>query len=597
MNDPMTAQLNDLMNNKMIRNYIKSAWRSLLRNKSYAAINVTGLAIGIAACLLIFLIVTFETSFDNFHAKKDQIYRVITANHGPGGISYDGGVPLPTSEGLRLDFPQLKHVAAIFQDDGSHFTIGDDSHKGKQAKVFKEDDAYLVEPQFFDMFDFAWLAGNKKTALVEPNTVVLTKSEADKFFGDWHNAVGKIIKLEKTVALKVTGILADPPANTDFHLKVVMSYASMKVKANGLYYGNLKDWVSVFGGHYCFIVLPQELSSAQFNNELAAFVKKHKPAEYVKNGMILQPLSDMHYNTEIQAFHSEGFSHELIDAISLIGLFLLVIACVNFVNLATAQAVNRSKEVGIRKVLGSGREQLITQFICETFIIALFAVFIGIFVAYLALPPLNKLLGTQLNSAFLTDPTVLFFLAALLTGVTILAGFYPAMVLSGFNPITALKNKLSAGKNSGVTLRRALVVLQFCIAQVLVIGTLVIISQMNYFKNRSLGFAKDAVINVPFPNDSVSLTRINTLRDELLQQPGIKDVSYSFASPSDNNGWSSDLKYDNSTKKTDFNSSLIWADNNYFNLYKIQFVAGGPYRKSDTVNQYVVNETGYWQIH
>ena len=572
----------------MIKNYFKTAWRNLVRNKSYATINVVGLAIGIAACLLIFLIVRFETSFDNFHTKKNQIYRVITVNHGPEGINLAGSVPMPTAEGLRIDYPQIKNVATIFQDGDSHFTVGDVS--SRNAKIFKEDDAYITEPQFFDIFDFKWLIGDKN-ALTEPNSIVLTRDEANKFFGDWHNAVGKFVLLERKINFKVTGILENPPVNTDFPFKIMMSYSSMKVKANDMYFGNQTDWVSVFGGHYVFIVLPSALSVNQFNADLTALVKKHKPAEYVKDGMQLQPLNDMHYNTDIEIFHYDGFSHILIDAISLIGLFLLIIACVNFINLATAQAVNRSKEVGIRKVLGSNRQQLILQFICETLIITLFAITIAIIIAYLTVPFLNTLLNIKISTSFLMIPVVLLFLVATLLAVTFFAGFYPAMVLSGFNPIAALKNKRSSGRTSGVNLRRALVVLQFCIAQVLVIGTLVIISQMDYFRSKSLGFAKDAVINVPLPNDSISLTRINALRDELLQQPGVKEVSYSFASPSDNNGWNTDLKFNNSPKKTDFNSSLIWADANYFNLYKMQFVAGGPYDKADSITKYVVNET------
>jgi len=574
----------------MIKNYFKTAWRNLVRNKSYAAINIVGLAIGIAACLLIFVLVSFETSFDNFHPNKEKIYRVVSVAHSLEGVSIQGSVPLPTAEGLRMDFPELKQVATIFQDAGSHFTIGDDS-QGRAAKIFKEDDAYLAEPQFFDIFKFGWLAGDKKTALIEPNSVVLTRDEADKFFGNWKDAMGKTIKLEKKASFKVTGILGNPPENTDFHLKVVMSYSSMKIKANDLEFDNLHDWVSIFGGHYVFIVLPNGLSVDRFNADLTAFVKKHKPADYAKDGMQLQALADMHYDTKVELFHNDGFSHQLIDIISLIGLFLLIIACVNFINLATAQAVNRSKEVGIRKVLGSNRKQLIMQFICETLIIALFAIIIAACISWFALPYLNKLLALHLNSSFLLTPSTILFIAGTLVGVTLLAGFYPAIVLSGFNPIAALKNKLSSGRSNGVSLRRALVVFQFCIAQVLVIGTLVIISQMDYFKNRSLGYAKDAVINVPFPNDSIGHTKMNTLRDELLQQPGVKDVSYSFASPTDNMGWNTDLKYNNSPKKTDFYVSLIWADANYFSLYKMKFIAGGPYVKSDTLTQYVVNET------
>jgi putative ABC transport system permease protein len=573
----------------MIRNYIKTAWRNLLRNKSYATINIIGLAIGIAACTLIFLIVQFETSFDNFHSKKDHIYRVTTAFHNPDGIHLASGTPLPLSEGLRIDFPQLKQVSAIMQNDGSHYSIGNSS-KGESVKKFKEDWAYYVEPQFFEIFDFGWLAGDKKTALSEPFSVVLSQDEADKFFGNWHDAMGKIIRYENKTDLKVTGIIKNTPANTDMPLKLLVSFATMRVKGSD-YFGNLHDWVSTFGDLNCYIILPDNMSVAQFNQNLKAFVKKHKPADYVKDGLQLQPLKDMHYNTEVNVYSGHPFSKQLINVISLIGIFLLLIACVNFINLATAQAVNRSKEVGIRKVLGSNRNQLIFQFISETLIITLFAVVLAIGIAEVTLPMLNKLLEIQLSSSFLADPVIILFLVCTIICVTLLSGFYPALVLSGFNPIEALKNKIKAGKASGISLRRTLVVVQFCIAQILVIGTLVIIYQMNYFRNKSLGFDKDAIITVPFPGDSASRAKINTLKDQLLQQPGIKDVSFSFASPSDNNGWSSDFKYNNAPKQTNFSANLKWADAEYFKLYNLQFVAGQAYTKGDTIHGWVVNET------
>ncbi len=573
----------------MIKNYIKTAWRNLMRNKSYAAINIVGLAIGIAACMLIFLIIQFETSFDNFHPKKDHIYRVVTAFNSPGGVHLSSGVPLPIADGLRIDFPQLKEVAAILQNDGSHYSVGNNSN-GQTVKKFKEDQAYYAEPQFFNVFNFGWLAGDKKTALSEPNTVVLAQEEAEKFFGDWHNAIGKTIRYENKTDLKVTGILKNSPPNTDFPIKLVVSYATLKEKGSD-HYGNIHDWVSTFGDHYCFVVLPDNASVGQFNKNLIAFVKKHKPVEYIKDGLQLQALKDMHYNTEVNIFSYHPFSKQLINALSLIGLFLLIIACVNFVNLATAQAVNRSKEVGIRKVLGSSRSQLVLQFISETLIITVFAVVLAIGIAELTLPMLNKLLEIKLSTSFLADPVLLLFLLGVIISVTLLSGGYPAIVLSGFSPIAALKNKVAAGRNSGISLRRALVVLQFCIAQVLVIGTLVIIYQMDFFRNKSLGFDKEAILTVPFPGDSVSKTKLDALRNQLLQQPGVKDVSYSFTSPSDNSGWTSDFKFNNSTKRTDFGASLKWADASYFNLYKLQFVAGQPYAKSDTVHGYVVNET------
>ena len=381
----------------MIKNYIKTAWRSLLRNKSYTAINIIGLAIGIAACLLIFLVIHFETSFDNFHSKKDRIYRVVSASKTPAGFSLGSGVPLPTANGLRTDF-QIKDIAAIFRY-GGHYTVGNNSN-GQAVKKFKEDDAYYTEPQFFNLFDFAWLAGDKKTALSEPNTAVLTRSEANKFFGNWHDAIGKVVRYENKTDLRVTGILEDVPANSDFPLKIVVSYATTQQKTSD-FYGNIKDWVSTFGSHYVFMVLPGNMNVSQFNKDLAAFTLKHKPAAYNKQGYQLQALSDMHYNTEVSVFTFHTFGKELISALGLIGSFLLIIACVNFINLATAQAVNRSKEVGIRKVLGSNRKQLISQFISETLIITLCAVVLAIGIAEATLPALNNLLQIKLGGNFL----------------------------------------------------------------------------------------------------------------------------------------------------------------------------------------------------
>ena len=359
-----------LNRNFMFRNYFKTAWRNLLRNKNYTAINVTGLAIGIAACLLIFLVVQYETSFDNFHVNKDRIYRVVTVSHGPDGVTIGSGTQLPLADGLRLDFPELTHVSSIMLNDGSNYSIGN-------TKKFKADSAYYADPQFFQIFDFKWLAGDKKTALAGPNAVVLTRGEADKFFGDWHTAIGKTIKYANKRDFKVTGIIENTPANTDFPMKVVMSWITLVEKGGDLS-GNSQDWISTFSDRNTYIVLPVGMSEKRFNGELESFAKKHIPPPYNKTSSLqLQALEDMHYNTQVDVYGGHPFSKQLINVISLIGLFLLIIACVNFINLATAQAVNRSKEVGIRKVLGSNRYQLVLQFISETLLITLFAIIIA----------------------------------------------------------------------------------------------------------------------------------------------------------------------------------------------------------------------------
>jgi len=567
----------------MIKNYFKTAWRSLLRNKSYTAINVAGLSVGIAACLLIFLVIRFETSFDDFHKKKDHIYRVVTVLKTPQGAGYVAGVPMPTAAELRVDYPKLLAASILKTDD--ILTVSENGPKG--VKKFGEDGVYFVEPQFFKVFDYDWMAGDKNTALNEPNTVVLTQNEAEKYFDNWRDAVGKTIKYENDNNLKVTGILKNMPANTDMDLRVVISYSTLP-------YTRFKNAFNDAGGiitsHYCFVVLPDNITVSDFNNNLAAFAKKYKPASRASDRLILQPLNEIHYDSRFGVFSGKTFSKELISALGLIGLFLLIIACVNFINIATAQAVNRSKEVGIRKVLGSNRKQLVFQFITETFIVTLFAVGLAICLSSVALPLLNQLLEIKLSQAFLADRIVVVFLTGLVLGVTFLSGFYPAIVLSAFNPITALKSKIAANNPRGISLRRGLVVLQFCLAQVFVIGTLVIICQMDFFKNYSLGFDKDAVINVPIPGDSVSHSRLNALQNQLLQQPGVKDISLSFSSPSDDYYTDNFFKYNNSVKKTDFLTRFEWADADYFKLYNLKFIAGRPYEKSEAIRGYVVNE-------
>ncbi|TMI90827.1 MAG: FtsX-like permease family protein [Bacteroidetes bacterium] len=568
----------------MFKNYFKTALRNLKRNKSYAMINVLGLAVGIAASLLIFLIIQFETSFDNFHKKKNSIYRLGTQFHNQDGIGYSDGVSFPTGPALRIDFPQIKEVASIFRN-GGQITVEDGSAR---LKKLNEDNFYYAEPEFFKMFDFGWLAGNPQACLKDPHSVVLTQATAEKYFGDWKTAMGKTIKYENKTLYKITGILKNPPPNTDFPLSVVASYSALQ---NTYIKDNLNDWVSTFGGAYTFVVLPPEFSPSKFNAQLIGFAKKHKPAEYSKDACVAQPLSEIHYDDRFGNYSNHTFSHSLITALALIGIFLILIACVNFINLATAQAVNRSREVGVRKVLGSNRSQLALQFLGETALITIAAVIIAVVVAESALPFLNKLLETRMSMNFIFDPWLVLFVIVVAILVTFLSGLYPAVILSGFNPITALKSKITSKMVGGISLRRALVVLQFAIAQVLIIGMLIVVSQMNFFRNASLGFDKAAIITVPLPGDSTSKTKIDYMRNQLLANKNILKASFSFKSPSAEGNWNSDFKFDHSSKNTDFSANLKWADPDYFKTYNLQFVAGRPYYPSDTVREFVVNET------
>lgn len=567
----------------MISNYFKTAFRNLLRNKSYTAINVAGLSLGIAACLLVFLVLRFELSFDDFHERKDRIYRVVTISKGePAATGYSMGVAYPVPGGLRTDFPQLEKVAAL-RNAAPLITVPQDGGVGE--KKFKEEDGvYFAEPALFEILHFEWLQGSAQTSLSAPGNVVLTKSIAEKYFGSWQAAIGKTIRYDNQQLLKITGILKDIPVNSDFPLKVVMSYETLQQP------WMMNDWVSTNGGNTCFVVLPPNMSAAHFNNMLLAFVKRHKPAEYVTEELALQPLSDIHFDARFGNFN-HVFSRQMITTMTLIGIFLLIIACVNFINLATAQAVNRSREVGVRKVLGSNRYQLTLQFMGETFLITIFALLLALFIAWLALPLMNQLLGININRQAYYTPGLLPFMAALVIVVTLLSGFYPALVLSGFNPVTALKGRITARMVGGLSLRRGLVILQFIVAQVLIISMLVVMDQVKHFNETFLGFNKEAIITTTVPGDSASRQKMDFVRNRLLQESGVENVSFSFTPPSSDGGWFSDFSFDGATGRSAFSANLKFADAAFFKTYNMQLVAGDIYPVSDTFNGFVVNET------
>jgi putative ABC transport system permease protein len=569
----------------MLKNYLKIAFRNLLRNRSNTFINILGLSIGIAACMLIFLLIRFENSFDTFHKNGDRIYRLVSVFNSSTGTRYSGAVPFPVADGLRLEYPSLEKVASIYQAYGQ-VTLLDGKNKGE--KFEEENGVFYAEPQFFDLFNFGWLQGDQKSVLTEPNSVALTKEYAEKYYGHWQNAIGKTIEFNNKYIFKVTGILRNVPENSDFPLKIVFSFSSLKqtpIKRT------LSDWVTTYANYNCYVLFPAGLKADSFDSFLTTFVKNHKPPEYQKEEIRVQPLSDIHFDSRFDNFGHNVFSRELITALTLIGIFLLVIACVNFINLSTAQAINRSREVGVRKVLGSSRLQLGVQFISETFLITLFAILLAIMISETVIKYLNELLKLNLYINIFGDPGLVVLLLFLTLAITILSGFYPALVISGFNSVSVLKNKITIKTIGGISLRRGLVILQFAIAQVMIIAMLVVVSQMNYFKNAPLGFDKESIVQVPFPEDSVSVSKAPTLKNRLLQIAGIKNVSLSAFSPIDDSHWNSDFNFDNSPTPTDFNADLKWADSDYFKTYNLQFVAGMPFRESDSAKGFVVNET------
>ena len=570
----------------MFKNYFKTAFRNLTRNKNYTIINISGLAIGIAVCMMIFIIIQFHSSFDNFHKNKNNIYRVLTEyHHADSKDIFNGkGVPFGLPQGIKTTFPQIKQVAMVLADHDDQVVIL--NRNNETVKKFKEENGvFCTSPSFFRVFDFPLLAGSYET-LKDPNNVLLTKETAEKYYGDWKGAIGKTIKLNNTDVLKVTGILATIPANTDFQLKLVVSYGTGATKD----LLNSTDYDGTSSSFGCYILLPQNVSPSGFDKQLRAYAAKVKTAGN-KDLQTIQPLRDVHYDTQARSYSNKTISHTLISILWLIASFILLIACVNFINLSTAQAVNRAKEVGVRKVLGSNKWQLRFQFITETFLIVLASIFISLIIVSLLSPYINKILELSLNISFANALSILIFLFIITVAVTLLAGFYPSVVLSGFNPINALKSKLTAKSSKGISLRRGLVVFQFIIAQSLIIGTLIILKQMNFFTSQPLGFDKDAIVNIPLPTDSIGNSKLSYLKQQLKDVNGIERVSFNSNTPvEDNNDSWTMFNFNHAIKQVDFYSIIKMADNDYVPVYKLPLIAGRNIEASDTMREVLVNE-------
>jgi putative ABC transport system permease protein len=437
-----------------------------------------------------------------------------------------------------------------------------------------------------DIFDFPWLAGDPATALKDPNAAVLSRETAEKYFGSWQAAMGRSIKLNNKDVIKINGVLATIPSNTDFQLKVVISFGT------GFTADALKstDWASTSSSYGCYFLLPPNVSAEAFNKRVTAFGKKYKPAELLSQDVhVIESLSKVHYST-VGNYLGRTISPQLIRTLWLIAAFILIIACVNFINLATAQAVNRAKEIGVRKVLGSNKWQLKTQFILETLLIVVLSVLAAVIITPFALPAISKILEVPLSFNIFQNPVVVLFLLITTVVVTLLAGFYPSVVLSRFNPIEALKSKLTAKNTKGISLRRALVMFQFVIAQALIIGTLIIVAQMKHMSKSSLGFNKDAIVNVPFPEDSVSISKLDYLQKKLYDIKGIQNVSLSSNVPiSGGNSWT-DFTFNNSVKKSGFYVITKFIDAEYVNTYQMKLAAGRNIAPSDTAKEILVNE-------
>ncbi|MEZ4885292.1 MAG: ABC transporter permease [Chitinophagales bacterium] len=576
----------------MLTNYIKTAYRNLIRNKGYALINILGLTLGIACCLLIFLVVNHETSYDFFHAKADKIYRVVSERLNRDEESFNGYSQYPVGQAIRNDFPELENVTQIHNHQETMVSVGEE--------LFKVESSIFADSHFFEVFDYQWIEGNPSTALAEPNSIVLTRSLAKKLFPLEASVLGKTITFDQKFDVKVTGLMEDISDNSNLDFEMVISFANLKAYAKEV--GDIDNWNWTWAGS-TYVVLGDNQTPESINSRFEAFEQKYlSEGRAAERNYFLQPLTEMHFDTRFEGSTDRPtISKTYLWIFGLIGLFLVLIACINFINIATAQAVKRSREVGVRKVLGANRKQLVKQFLGETLMLTTIAVVFALTLAELALPYLNNFLGQNLQ-LHIFSPNILLFTVSSVLITSFLAGFYPAMVLSGYQAAVALKNTLTTNKKSSLLMRRGLVVFQFIISQVLIVGTLVMTYQMNYLKNKDLGFNKEAIVMLDLPNDDDS--KLQRMKTELLQNPSIEAVSYAMGAPIAQSSWTSNIEMGDKGKKGDkIYSEIKTVDVDFVHTYGLQLAAGewypqqaakdSVYDKGVVVNEELVKKMGF----
>ncbi len=569
----------------MFRNYFKTAWRNIRKNKLFSTINILGLSIGIATCFVIMLYVQDELSYDRFNKNADNIVRVLfQANINGGKINESVCMP-PMAETMKRDFPQVLDATRI-QDQGSSKII-------YKNKVFKDDQFANVDANFFSIFTLPMIKGDVKTALLQPHTIVMTQSTAEKYFGN-EDAIGKtiIVTADDNKPYIVTGIIKDIPVNSHFHFDI---FGSMKSNERA----SEDTWVS--GGFHTYLLLKPGTNIKQMETGFPAMVKKYMgPAiqqtmglslnDFVTKGnnlgFALQPLNDIHLNSNTTTEFEPGGNETYVYIFGGVALFMLIVACINFINLSTASASKRAKEVGVRKVAGSSKTQLVKQFLSESIMIAMFALLFAFVLVEIALPLFNNISGKQLS--FDAKPIIAFIGLGLMVGIV--AGIYPAFYLSSFKPIAVLKGKLTSN-NKSFGLRSSLVVFQFFISVALIIGTIVVYQQMKFIQQKDLGYNKEQIITIP--NSYVLGKNEQAFKQQLLRDSRIINATVSRYKPAGPSNYNNALAYPQDNNNLIVNGVDYHVDENYIPTLGMKMISGRNFSPQFTTDSFaiILNET------
>ncbi|MBA4054373.1 MAG: macrolide export ATP-binding/permease MacB, partial [Marivirga sp.] len=581
----------------MIKNYLKVALRAILRNKLSSFINIFGLALAMGCCLLIYLFITDELSYDRHNTNADRTYRV-TRNF----LSPDGSVNLhlghlapPFGPLLKNDFSDFEEVARILN---TRMLIALQEN-AEEKKSFNEEHAYYAEPEIFKIFTIPVLEGNPEKALSEPFNLILSESAARRYFGT-ESAVGKPLKVGNRYDVVVSGVFKDFPKQSHWHPEVLISFSTLNDTTIYGRRGLETNWGNNSFGTY--VLAKEPLDVKKIENQFPAFVDRHmgmnadanEPLPSTWTNLFLQKLTDIHLHSHLDSEEESNGNINNVYMMGVIGLFIVLIACFNFVNLSTARASKRAKEVGLRKVVGAFKNQLINQYLSESILIALFALVLSIGFSYLAIQWLNDFTGKSLTLNLFSQWNLLLALIGFAILVGLLAGIYPAFVLSGFKPALILKGQFGSVKGKGA-LRKGLVVSQFAISIILIIATIITLKQIQYLNNRELGYDKDQVVTLRYYGDLGP--QYDAFYNELQKESSIKNTTRSSRIPTgrllDSQGTARVQKGD-SLSDTNVVLKNISIDHEFFDTYQIEFAAGRNFSKdvkSDDSLSFILNES------
>ncbi len=568
----------------MLYNYFKIAWRNLRKNQAYAVINISGLALGLGCALLIFALVRFHYQIDQHHRNYDRIYQITSRFTSSSGAFNIQGIPYPLGQAVRNEYPDIERVAMLEEWYSPMVAVPVVNRADKKIKDKTHHGAF-VEPAFFKIFDYAWIAGGPDE-LSQPGTVVMSAEMARKCFGSTDHAIGRVVRLDARIPARVVGVFADYRDDTDLAYSVMASWPLVKEQLNGRPEDQPFD--NTNGSTHCFALFNDRFTVADWNRQLPSFVKKYNPAKAKETSYPAILFSSMHLSPEYG-----GVSRGLLWSLALIGILLIGTASINFVNLATAQALNRAREVGVRKVLGSTKTQLFWQFIGETTLIVLAALVLGMVIFNYGQILAQNYLHGPFRFTFYFSPEVAGGLVLLVLAVILLAGLYPALVIAGFRPVVALAGRLTTQQAGRFSLRHGLVVMQFAISQMLIIGLIVVANQLHYVQTKDLGFRKDAILTVGLPNvPSQDVGKMRTFRNLATAIPDVANVSYSMGGPPQS-GWTSQtsIRFDNRPEEEPYGPQQAWIDADYVGLYGLKLMAGRNLQPSDTAREALINET------